>query len=84
MASAEGGASGDRAAGGRLQAGPRGEIRVFLDAIGAAASYRVGTEHHAGEAGPQQLDSGVGASFWLYRVCMYVYENSGRMFGNLG
>ena len=29
-------------------------------------------------AGPQQLDSGVGASFWLYRVCMYVYENSGR------
>jgi hypothetical protein len=32
-------------------------------------------------AGPHQLDSGVGTGFWLYRVCMYVYENSGRMFG---
>ena len=33
------------------------------------------------DAGGTQLDSGVGAGFWLYEVCMYVYENSGRMFG---
>jgi hypothetical protein len=32
-------------------------------------------------AGGSQLDSSVGTGFWLYRVCMYVYENSGRMFG---
>ena len=28
------------------------------------------------QAGPQQLDSGVGAGFWLYEVCMYVYGKS--------
>ena len=27
-------------------------------------------------AGASQLDSGVGAGFWLYEVCMYVYEKS--------
>ena len=26
--------------------------------------------------GASQLDSGVGAGFWLYEVCMYVYEKS--------
>jgi hypothetical protein len=36
---------------------------------------------HPAIAGGIQLDSSVGAGFWLYRVCMYVYENSGRMFG---
>jgi hypothetical protein len=35
----------------------------------------------AAAAGPQQLDSSVGTGFWLDEVCMYVYENSGRMFG---
>jgi hypothetical protein len=28
-----------------------------------------------GPAGGTQLDSGVSTGFWLYRVCMYVYEN---------
>jgi hypothetical protein len=27
-------------------------------------------------AGPHQLDSTVGAGFWLYEVCMYVYGKS--------
>ena len=28
------------------------------------------------QPGASQLDSGVGAGFWLYEVCMYVYEKS--------
>jgi hypothetical protein len=38
-------------------------------------------QHGARAPGPQQLDSSVGTGFWLDEVCMYVYENSGRMFG---
>ena len=44
VASAEGGASGDTAVGGRLQASQRGEIRTFfrVDSVGAAASWALG------------------------------------------
>jgi hypothetical protein len=55
------------------QAGPRPTVPdlaswLLLPSGGRRRRRRAGPPH--------QLDSGVGAGFWLYEVCMYVYGKS--------
>jgi hypothetical protein len=52
---------------GRIKKGPA--PRVVPSVVLSASNWTLA-------AGPHQLDSGVGAGFWLYEVCMYVYGKS--------